>query len=74
MDDDTMRGFYSVHPLEEFGGEGPEWDELRRLDGEARAALVEVLEDGRDPQADEQYRALEDRVTELKARLQEEQG
>jgi hypothetical protein len=50
-------------------GEGPEWDELRRLDGEARSAQIRSLERYVTPELDPAYREAEDRFQELKRKL-----
>lgn len=63
-----------VGPPEEVEGTGPVQDELRAAIREARGRLIDLLEDGRDPQKDDAYQRLEAEVTRLKARLKEEQA
>lgn len=65
MNDTRMDGFYSVHPPEDDHGNPELWAAIQA----ARGALMAVLENGEDPQADERYQALERHVTEIKQRL-----
>ncbi len=65
MNDDAMCGFYSVHPPEDDHGDR----ELGAAIKAARSGLITLLENGENPQSDERYQALEQRVTEIKQRL-----
>lgn len=64
-----MGGNYSVPPLERIEGEGPEWDELRRLNGKARSAQIDALEQGMSPSDSEEYVEAEARFQRMKRRL-----
>jgi hypothetical protein len=60
---------FLVEMPRQIEGEGPEYDELRRLDGETRSAQIRALEQGINPDDSEEYVEAEARFQRLKRQL-----
>jgi branched-subunit amino acid aminotransferase/4-amino-4-deoxychorismate lyase len=69
MREKVERQGYAIPPMDEIEGEGPQWDELRRLDGEARRLQIEALELGMSPDDSEEYVEAEARFKEFAKQL-----